>query len=428
MKRYPATILFLIFILSTLYAQQTPAPNQNGSILIMGATAHLGTGRAIESSVIALDEGKIVMVADMSTIRIDRSAYDRVIDATGKHVYPGFIATNTQIGLREVDAVRSTRDDSEVGGLNPNVRAIIAYNTDSDVTPTIRSNGVLLAEIVPRGGRISGCASIVELDGWNWEDAAYKMDHAIHVNWPSLYRWDWSSGTPIRKVNDKYRDQLTELKNYFHEARAYASSQAQEKNLRFEAMRKLFTKEVKLFIHTNEAKSILEVIDFKNDLDLDVALVGAREAWLVADQIKDSGIPVVLSNLHRTPSREDEDIDKPYRIATILHNKGVDFCLSMGGAWQQRNLAFQAGQAVAYGLPYEEAIKALTAGPANILGIGQNVGSLEKGKDATLIISTGDVLDMRTSVIEKAFIRGKEIDLGNKQEELYKKFQDKYAN
>ncbi len=419
-------ILLSLFFTFGLYAQQTPAPAQKGSILILGATAHLGNGKVIETSAIAFENGKLTLVADSKTIKIDRNSYSQVIDAVGKHVYPGFIASNTQIGLKEIDAVRATADNREVGYLNPNIRAIIAYNTDSRVTPTIRSNGVMMAQIVPQGGAMPGQSSVVQLDAWNWEDAGIKVDDGIHLNWPSTYRrtgW-WAEPGPI-KPNDKYGERTDRIKEFFKEAKAYTEGKAAKKNLKFEAMRGVLDKSKKLYIHTGQAKAMMDVVDFKRTHELDVVIVGGRDAWLIPDLLKKNNIPVILSAVQALPSRADDDVDLPFRIPSLLHKAGVDFCLSYGGAWEQRNLVFQAGQAVSYGLPYEEAIRALTSSSAKILGL-ENVGVLENGKDATLFISKGDVLDMRTSVLEHAFIQGRAIDLDNKQKALYRKFKEKY--
>lgn len=421
------TLTFVLMSIS-LFAQQTPAKKQVNSILILNAKAHLGTGKVIENSAIGFADGKITFVADARITPPNTSEWDKVIDAKGKEIYPGFIAPNSQIGLKEIDAVRATRDNREVGGFNPNIRAIIAYNTDSRVTPTIRANGILMAQVVPEGGRVPGSSSIVELDAWNWEDAAYKMDDGIHLHWPSMHRrtgW-WAAPGPTKK-NDDYQKQITEIKQHFQAAKAYARSTPSSKNLKFEAMREIFSANKKLFIHTNEAKAMLEVIQFIKDMDVQGVIIGAKDAWLIADELANSNIPVILTNTQSLPSNIDDDIDQPFKTPKILHDKGVLFALSMEGAWEQFNLAFQAGQAVSYGLPYEQAIKALTANTAKILGIDDSVGTLETGKDATFFIAAGDILDMRTAKVEQAFIGGKSIDLDNKFKTLARKFRGKYS-
>lgn len=419
------SLLFFGCVIS--HAQQTPAPPQSQPVLITGAVAHLGNGQVIENSAIAFEDGKLTIVADARLIRIDGSKNYRIIDATGKHIYPGFIAPNTNLGLVEINAVRATRDHSEVGQMTPNVRSIIAYNTDSRVTPTVRSNGILLAQITPQGGTIPGSSSIVELDAWNWEDAAYHQDNGIHLDWPSLFSYSRRGSSEVINKNKNYKTQVQEIEAFFLEAKAYFHKRSpKEKNLKFEAMRGLFDKTKKLFIHTDLAKTMMESILFAKKHELDAVIVGGRESWMITDFLKEHEIPIILSSTQALPSREGEDIDQPFKTPVQLHEAGVLFCFSHGGYDTQRNLPFQAGQAVGFGLDYEEALKALTLNTAMILGIDQTVGSLEAEKDATLFISDGDVLDMRTSKVERAFIRGKEIDLDNKQKALYRKFKAKY--
>lgn len=428
MKKY--TVLFIgILLFFQGFSQQTPAKPQSESILILNATAHLGNGTVIENSAIGFENGKITLVGDATRIRIDKSLYKQVITASGKHVYPGIIAPNTQIGMSEIDAVRATRDKREVGTYNPNIRAIVAYNTDSRVTPTIRSNGVLLAQITPQGGRMPGQTSVVQLDAWNWEDAAYKTDGGIKMHWPSNFKYSgwWAAPGPTTQ-NDKYQERVNEFRTYFEEARAYTKSNPASKNLKFEAMRDLFSKEKTLYLAVSNALGIMDAIKFSEDFGVKIVIVGGQDTWMYAELLKEKNIPVILSNTQRLPNRLDADIDQPFKTPKVLQDAGVLFCFSMGGGWEQRSLPFQAGQAVSYGLEYEDAIESLTLNTAKILGIEATTGSIEKGKDATLFISEGDVLDMRTSKVETAFIQGRMIDLDNKQKALYRKFKEKYES
>ncbi len=415
-------------LLSTLAQAQspTPAPAQKAAILVMGATAHLGNGTVIANSAIGFDAGKLTLVADAATIRIDRSKYGKIFDATGKHVYPGFIAPDTRLGLVEVEAVRATQDFAEIGGINPNARALVAYNTDSEVIPTVRCNGVLLAQITPEGGTVSGTSSVVQLDAWNWEDAALRADDGLHLNWPALQSFGGFANPQMQK-NEQYDKDVLALRRYFEEARAYAQQPAPEvKNPKFEAMRGLFDQKQTLFVHTDHAKTIQEAVLFAEGYGLRTVLVGGNDAWLVADFLKSHNVSVVLSRTQRLPSRDDEDVDQPFKTAALLQEKGVLFAFSMDGAWQQRNLSFQAGQSVGFGLPKEAALSALTLNTARILRIDKQCGSLELGKDATLFISEGDALDMRGCQVTAAFIQGREINLDNKQKRLARKYEEKY--
>ncbi len=426
--------LFLLLLPFLLTAQPpAPAPPQAGPILIVGATAHLGNGQVLPNSAISFEKGKITLVADATTIRIDRSRFSKIFDASGKHVYPGFIAPDTRLGLVEIDAVRATQDFAEVGAVNPNARALIAYNTDSEVIPTVRANGVLLAQIVPTGGLVSGSSSVVQLDAWNWEDAAYRTDDGVHLNWPqarrpgarSARRGPQSDGG---EQEDGYEKAIQELRRYFEEAKAYAQKTSPEPaNLRFEAMRALFSGKKNLYVHVNQARTIQEAVLFAEQYGLKPVLVGGNDAWQVADFLKAHNTPVILSKTHRLPGREDEPVDLPYSNAGALHAAGVLFCISEDGGWRQRNLPFQAGHAVGYGLPAEAAVQCITQNAARILGIEQTTGTLEVGKDANLFISEGDALDMRSNQISAAFIQGRELNLDNKQKELSRRYEAKYG-
>jgi hypothetical protein len=422
-------IFFLLFINTTLWAQvPTPAPKQTQSILITGATAHLGNGKVINNSAIAFENGLLTMVADATLIRYDQTKYAKIFDAAGKHVYPGFIAANSALGLVEIEAARATVDNAEVGQLVPNNRTIIAYNTDSDVTPTLRSNGVLMAQITPSGGFLSGSSSVVQLDAWNWEDATYKADDGVHLQWPPLRSWGgWAEGNPQQKKNEQYDKDVQTLHQFFGEARAYCQATINEVvNLRFEAMRPLFDKKSNLYIHTDASKTIQESVLFAEKYGCKPVLVGGDESWLITDFLMSHQLSVILSPTQSLPSRDDDALDQPFKTPMLLQKAGILFAITGQSAWQQRNLPFQAGQAVGFGLDKETAIAAITLNTAKILGIDKTTGSLEVGKDATLFICEGDALDMRTNQVTAAFIQGRSIDLDNKHKQLAKRFKEKY--
>lgn len=410
----------------SLNAQETPAPPQTQSIAIYGGTAHIGNGQVIESSLITFENGKLTTVADMSRIRFNKDAYGKAIDATGKHIYPGFIAPNTQLGLIEIGAVRATRDGSEIGNMNPHIRSIIAYNTDSDVPPTVRANGILIAQVKPNGGTIDGQSSIVELDGWNWEDAVYKMDEGIFLDYPSMYRWSWRTRSVDK--NKDYDKEIQAIEAYFKEAIAYSKNdKLKSKNLKFEAMRGLFDGSKKLYVDVDRTKSMMEAVLLFKQFNITPVIVGGSESWAIADFLKKNNVPVILSKAHDLPNYDDSNIDQPFKSPVMLQKAGVTWCLQMDDSPENlRNLAFQAGHAVGFGLDKEVAVSAITLNTAKILGIDKTVGSLEKGKDATLFISTGDALDIRGNNVEHAFIRGKEISMDDKQKRLYRKFKKKY--
>ncbi len=424
-------ILVALLFTSTVIAQQTPAPKQTQAYSIEGATAHLGNGKTIENSLIMFENGKIVFVGSvpMKIARIGKT-----IDARGKHVYPGFIAPNSTLGLVEIDAVRATKDNDEVGAMNPHIRSIIAYNTESKIVESMRPNGVLMAQITPRGGRISGTSSIVQLDAWNWEDAIIKADDGIHLNWPNPFsRGRWWLGEPATlKINKGYKDQIDELTSYFTESKAYNTGEKSPRHLPFESLQGLVDGTKKLYLHVSNEKGITDAIVFSKENKIkNIVIVGGYEAHLVIDLLKQHDVPVLLQRVHSTPKNSDEDYDAPFKLANKLVKAGVLVGLENAGQMERmntRNLPFLAGTCAAYGLSKEDALSLITLNTAKILGIDDKVGSLEVGKDATFFISEGDALDMRTNKLTNAYIQGREISLESHQTKLYKRYSKKYGN
>jgi imidazolonepropionase-like amidohydrolase len=404
-----------------------PAPKQTKSIYLTHATIHTGNGKVLNNATIAFDNGKIIVLDENPSFKTDETG--KVIDCTGKHIYPGIIAANTKVGIDEIEAVRATNDYAEVGNYNPDARAIIAYNTDSRVTPTVRSNGVLFAQSVPLYGTVSGTSAVVQLDAWNWEDALVKED-GVWLNWPNMQsRGGWWAEPAPATTNKDYDKQVNAIKDYFRDAKSYADAGTHLKtNLRFEAMTGLFTKTKTLYVNVDRVKEMQHVIAFAEEFGLRLVISGGEESWMIADELAKKNVAVILGKTHELPGSDDADVDQPFKTPAALQKAGVLFALSIpGGFWQERNLPFNAGTAVAYGLSKEEALAAITLNAAKILGVDAQIGSLEKGKDASLIVSTGDVLDMKTSDVQYAFINGRMIDLNNKQKELNQKFSKKYG-
>jgi imidazolonepropionase-like amidohydrolase len=410
-----------------------PAPAQSKSILILNGTAHLGNGKVIENSAIGFKNGKIVLIADATTIRLAKGAYDTTINAYGKQVYPGFIATNTTLGLIEVEAVRATIDERETGTLNPNVRAGISFNSDSKVLPTMRTNGVLIAQVAPRGGLIAGTSTIFNLDGWNWEDMALKMDDGMYMSWPKQSSRSFTDDGPGPVVqNNDFAKQISDLHKFFADAKSYCESdKSEEKNIRFEALRKVFTGQENLYIRADNVKEITESVDFAKSFNIPhIVLVGAGDSWMVTPLLKSANVSVILGRIHSLPEKNDDDVDLPFKVPFLLHQAGIPYCLNQEGDQefhQNRNLPFNAGTTAAYGLTKEEALMSITLEAAKILGIDKTTGSLEEGKDATLFISAGDALDMRTNKVEAAFIQGRMLDMNNEQAALYERYKKKYG-
>jgi imidazolonepropionase-like amidohydrolase len=421
--------IVLVFVSLFGFAQQTPAPKQSKSILILGAKAHLGNGNVIENSLISLVNGKIASIGDATVMK--PAKHDIVIDASGKHIYPGFIAPNSTLGLVEIDAVRASDDESEIGEYNPHVRSIIAYNAESKVVETTRPNGVLLAQITPRGGRIPGTSTIVQLDAWNWEDAVVKENEGLHLNWPKSYsRAGWWAEPGGIESNKNYDPQIKEIQTYFDNAFAYISSKSDKKDLPFEAMKGLLSGDKTLYISANGEKEIIDAVLFKKKNNIQkMVIVGGYYAFKVAPMLKENNVSVLLKRIHDLPLLEDEDVNLPYKNAKLLVDAGVLVGLQNAGdmeRMQTRNLPFYAGTCAAWGLTKEQALQLISGNTAKILGIDSNYGTLESGKSATLFLSDGDALEMKSNIISLAFIDGRQISLESHHTELNERYKEKF--
>ncbi len=414
------TIIALIIAISA---------NAQKPTLFIGGTAHLGNGEMIKNSAISILDGKFELVADASIIRIDPSAFDTIYKIYGKHIYPSFIVPNTTIGITEIDAVRASNDYRETGGVTPHVRTLIAYNTDSKLAKTVRSNGVLIAQVTPRGGLVSGQSSIMYLDGNNWEDAELKADDGIHLNWPSsYYNTGWWAEQGDTKQNEEYKNRVVELTKLFKKAISYAIS-SDIVDLRMESMKGIFDGSKNLYIHTNSAGDIRDAITFSRKYNISkMVIVGGEDALSVSDLLIKNNISLILNRVHRLPKSQDSPVDEPFLQAKKLQEAGILFCLSYEGGMEAmgaRNLPFTAGTTVAYGQDYEKAVQSITLNTAKILGIDDMVGSIESNKNATFFISSGDALDMRSNNVEQAFINGNAINLNNHQKDLFEKYKNR---
>jgi imidazolonepropionase-like amidohydrolase len=431
-ERFGGALFFLCGFINTT-AQETvyPAPQQKESIVLTNATVHVGNGQIIQNGNVVITNGKITEVGNGVTVS------GKAIDCSGKHIYPGLITSSTQLGLIEVNSVRATIDATELGEISPSIRSIVAYNTDSKVINTLRPNGILLANIFPDGALITGSSSVVQLDAWNWEDAAYKSDNGIYFKMPSLLarqRGRGGFGGPqLQQGTDdpvkKGLEQIEKVKSFLREAKAYLAEATHENtNLKFEAVKNLFNKQQKFFINCNIVKEMLIAVDFVKEFGFDVVIVGGVDSWQIADLLKQNNIAVILDQLHSLPVMADDDVDQPYKTPAMLQKAGVLFSINDDdGNSHNRNLPFNAGTAVTYGLTKEEALSAITLNVAKILGIADKTGSVEKGKDANIVVSDGDILDMKSNNVVYAFIQGRQVDLNNKQKQLFEKYKYKYG-
>lgn len=433
MKKILANLIIILTISSSLIAQENiyPAKEQQGQILIKNGTVHVGNGQVLNNTSLLIQDGKIKEIGNLPVAANNAT----IVDASGKHVYPGLILSNSSLGLIEVSSVRATSDATEIGEYNPSVRSLVAYNTDSKVINTLKTNGVTHANIVPQGGIISGSSSVVQLDAWNWEDAAYATDKGIHLNMPRLYARPnpyaalMDQRGPAQDPVKKGLEEIENIKQFFREAKAYgADPNPVKKNLKLEAVQGLFSKKQKLFINCDVVREIIAAIDFKTEFGFDIVLVGASESIQVAELLKRNNIPVILNQMHALPTLADDGIDQPYRIPAELQKAGVVFAINdEDGQNRGKNLPFNAGTAAAYGLTKEEALTAITLNAAKILGIADRTGSIEQGKDANVVISEGDILDMRTSLISLVMIDGRIVSLTDKHKQLYERYKMKYG-
>ena len=425
-------IIVILLLTNSLIAQQTPAKNQSKSVLVVGATAHIGDGNVIEKSFIGFENGIINLVD--SEYNLDTNNYDTIINASGKHIYPGFIALNSNLGLVEVNSVKASVDDDESGDFLPNVRSIIAYNAESKGVESMRPNGVLLAQVTPNGGIIPGSSSVVQLDAWNWEDAVISYDEGIHLNWPSPYsfgRW-WLGEDRGLKTNPNYVNQIRKIEEFFDKSMATMNINS-SMNLKSKAMKGIFDGEKTIYLHADDEKEIIDGITFlkKNKISK-IVLVGGTGSEGLISFLKENNIPIVLTQPYRLPTETDTDPRDTYKIANKLVSNGLLVSINPNGTGQERvatrNLPFYAGSFSSFGLDKEDALSLITLNAAKILNLDHKLGSIKVGKDATLFISTGDALDIMSNNLTHAFISGRLISLETHQTKLWRRYSNKFSN
>jgi imidazolonepropionase-like amidohydrolase len=407
---------------------EIPGAPQSQPIALVGGVIHPVSGPAIEG-VLLFDEGRIVAVGE--EVEIPENA--KRVELEGKHVYPGLFDAMSDMGLVEINSVRATLDQQEVGSVNPNVRSWVAVNPDSELIPVARANGVLLTLTAPTGGLISGQSAVMQLDGWTYEDMTLRPSVAMHMIWPLMAPVsDWSVEASAREQLNARDEALERLRRTFADARAYQKARQAENDkhpidLRWEALLPVLQRETPLVITANEIQQIQAAVAFASEQDVQMILAGGYDAPHCAALLNKHEIPVIVTEVYRLPTRRWDPYDAPFTVPERLRAAGVKFCISGAGrfgASQARNLPYHAAMAAAFGLPRQHALKSITLYPAEILGVADRVGSLEPGKDATLFICDGDPLETRTQ-IEAAYIQGREVDLDNRHKRLYRKYEEK---
>jgi imidazolonepropionase-like amidohydrolase len=406
---------------------EVPAPPQSRDILLLGGTVHPVSGQPVQADIL-FSKGKIVAIGrDLATPGGDVER----IDISGRHVYPGFIDAATDLGLTEIGSVRATRDQFEAGTINPNARAEVAVNPDSELIPVTRANGVLMAVTSPDGGVISGTSALIQLDGWTWEDMTIKAPLAMAMVWPSMTAtrawWQRESERDQLRQRD---ERLKQIQQVFTDARAYMVARQSDNrpdfDARWEAMIPLLERKIPLAVSANEVQQIQSAVALAEQEKLRLIIVGGADAPQCADLLKKYDVPVIITGTQRLPQRRWAGYDEAFTLPQRLKEAGIRFCIAGSrSASYSRNLPYQAGMAVAFGLDREDAIKAITLYPAQILGVSERVGSLSPGMDATLIVTSGDPLETPTHV-EQAYIQGRRIELTSRHTRLRDKYQEKY--
>ncbi len=398
------------------------------TIALTGATLHPVSGPEVRNGTILMRDGRIVELGARIAIPADA----RRVDLSGRHVYPSIFPAVTVLGLAEIGSVRATLDTTELGEINPQARADFAMNFDSELLPVARSGGVLVAGVSPSGGLVSGSLAVMRLEGWTREDAAIRAPAAILVTWPSLAIDRSPTARFSIRIQEKRRDEAVDrLKDVFAEARAYAKARGAEGqpgiprhdvDPRLEALVPALEGRIPVVIAAHDVLQIRSALTWTAEVKLRCVLLGAEDGWRVADEIARADVPVLLESLN-LPRRPDEPYDTIYANAGVLARAGVRVGFDDGASdsTNVRNIVHQAAAAVAYGFPREKALSALTLEPAKMLGVADRIGSLEPGKSATLIVTDGDILDLRSHVVG-AYLDGRSLDLSDRQKRLYERY------
>ncbi len=426
-----ATIVFASIGGLSIASDQIPGAKQKEPLLLQGGIIHTVSGETFSPGSILIVDGKIKAVGK-DIAKPDKA---KVIELGGKHVYPGLVESNSQLGLVEIDSIRASIDTTETGRVNSNVRTQVAFNPDSEAIPVARANGILLSLAVPSGPFISGRSSLMQLDGWTWEDMTVRANIGMHVSWPrfAAARTGRRGGgrAQVSGTNDA-QQRLDELKQWIDSTRSYAEARDRDPAItpidaRLEALLPVVRGEMPLIIDAEEVQQMQSAIAFCKQNRVRPIFYGGMAAEECAALLKSEQIPVILAGVYRLP-RTLKPYDEAYTLPARLQAVGVTYCISGAGrfgASTVRNLPYHAATAVAYGLGRDEAIRSITLSPAEILGVADRVGSLEPGKDATLFVADGDILEIQT-LVTHAFVQGRSVDLSNHHTELYKKYNTKY--
>lgn len=427
------TICLLVLFVGMSVQAQIPEKAEFGKFAITNATVHTVSNGVIENGAVLIKNEEIVQVGQNVKIKPD---YER-IDASGKHVYPGFMDASTQLGLMEIGAVEVTNDQAELGDFNPHVRAFTAINPSSVSIPVTRVNGVTHVISTPVSGRLSGKTTLIDLYGYSPDSMAVSPNSGIHLNWPSSKKGGWWDDRSEEEVEEEYQKALKKLNDFWSRAEFYDKMMTQYKNdpenkskpdanKKMQAMREVVNGNIPVIISVDAKQDILNAIEWtKEHPDAQFILAGVQDGWRVADEIAEAGLPCLVSTLY-TPERDYDNYQRPYQNPGKLHEAGVKVAIATGGVENVRNAPYHAGFAANYGLGKEEALKAITLNGAEMFGVDDKLGSIEKGKQANLFIADGDPFEPMTH-IEQVFIRGNKIPMESRQTKLYDQYLERGA-
>jgi imidazolonepropionase-like amidohydrolase len=421
---------FLLLAASLIAATSSAAGAE--TLVLTGGTVHTVSGATIENATVVVENGIIKAVGN--NLSTPEGAVVRSI--AGKQLYPGFVSANTVLGLTEVNSVAGTNDYAETGTTNPNIRAQVEFNPESELIPVARANGITSALVLPKGGAITGAPALIHLDGWTWEDMTVRAPVGLAVTWPNMTPVHAYFETRSDEEQTKARDQaIDNIRKSFEDARAYwkardaegrAGVPRHDRDVRWDAMGKALRGEIPVMFTANALNQIRAVLKFVDEQKLPrVVLVGGGDAWRIPDEIRSRRISVITAGTLEMPRRRYESYDAAYTVPAQLYKAGIPFCISDGGnsftAMNARNLPYHAAMAAAFGLPKDEALKSVTLYPAQILGVGDKLGSIEPGKIADLMVTDGDPLEDATHV-EQVYIAGRAVSMENRQTRLFTKY------
>lgn len=407
---------------------EIPGAPQSQPVVLVGGTVHPVHGSEIVGGSVLFNEGRIVSVGKDLAL----PANTRRINVAGKHVYPGLFDAHTDMGLVEINSIRATVDRQETGAFNPNVKSWVAVNPDSEIIPVTRSNGVLLTLSAPTGGLIAGRSAVLQLDGWTYEDLTVRAEIGMHILWPPI-ETGRRAGSGASQQPASRESPVKPLRDFFENARAYRQARMADPgrhpiDLRLDAMLPVLDRKLPLIVTADQLGQIQSAVAFAVEQEVRLIVYGGYDAAECAELLKRHQVPVIVAGTYRLPLRSSEPYDSAYTLPERLRQAGVPYCLASAGRFGAsgvRNLPYHAATAVAFGLPADEALKAITLYPAQILGVSDRVGSLESGKDATLFVCSGDPLDTSTQV-EAVFIQGRAVELNDRHKRLWKKYEEKY--